>query len=170
MASCATTGHPTATMTTRARTRDWVREALEDILAGREVTTPTTAPAGCSMKWRVELLWWKGCPSHEDAARLLESTLDDLGRGDVHILSREIRSRAEAEDVGFVGSPTFAVGSQDLFPSDAAPALTCRIYQRADGRVSPLPNGDDLASRLRDVLARPWDLPGWVDFREARTS
>ena len=30
----------------------WVREALEDLLAAREVRRPETAPVGCSVKWR----------------------------------------------------------------------------------------------------------------------
>src|SRR4051812_20516810 len=31
---------------------EWLREALDDVLAGREVRRPSTSPAGCSMKWR----------------------------------------------------------------------------------------------------------------------
>ena len=61
----------------------WVREALDDVLAGREVARPYTSPAGCSVKWRVELLWWEGCPTHDEAAELLEQILDDIGKGDV---------------------------------------------------------------------------------------
>jgi hypothetical protein len=120
------------------------------------------------MKWRVELRWWEGCPTHGEAADLLRATLDDLGRGDVRVVAREVRTRDEAKDLGFVGSPTFSVGRRDLFPSEAAPALTCRVYARPDGRVSPLPDATDLAARLREALARPWDLPGWVDPRKPR--
>jgi peroxiredoxin len=29
----------------------WLREALDDVLAGRAVTRPRTEPVGCSMKW-----------------------------------------------------------------------------------------------------------------------
>jgi peroxiredoxin len=153
-----------------AQEATWVREALEDVLAGREVRRPTTSPAGCSIKWRVELLWWQGCPSHGEAEQLLEETLADLGKGDVHVVRREVRTRSDAQRLGFPGSPTFQVGGRDLFPTDAPPALTCRVYQRADGRSRPLPGADDLADRLRTVLARPWELPGWVDFRTTRTA
>jgi peroxiredoxin len=148
----------------------WLREALDDVLAGRAVARPSTSPAGCSIKWRVELLWWEGCPSHGEAEALLSATLDEIGKGDVHVVRREVRTRADAQRLGFPGSPTFHVGGRDLFPSDAPPALTCRVYRRADGRSAPLPDGADLADRLRDVLARPWELPGWVDFRTARTA
>ncbi|HEU4347660.1 MAG TPA: thioredoxin family protein [Actinoplanes sp.] len=146
----------------------WVREALDDVLAGRPVARPRTSPAGCSIKWRVELLWWQGCPSHGQAADLLHEVLAELGRGEVSVVTREVRTPDEAQRLGFPGSPTFHVGRADLFPADAPPALTCRVYTRPDGRMSPLPDRDDLAARLREALARPWDLPHWVDHRKNR--
>jgi hypothetical protein len=119
------------------------------------------------MKWRTEVLWWAGCPTHEQAADLLRRTLAELGREDVHVVEREIRTRAEAARLDFPGSPTFSVGAHDLFPNDSPPALTCRVYRRADGRISPLPDAEDLAARLSAALARPWELPGWVDPRKS---
>src|SRR4051812_6282172 len=159
-------GAPDADHDDPAQGAAWLREALDDVLAGREVRRPSTSPAGCSMKWRVELLWWEGCPTHPQAAALLRETLDELGRGDVHVMEREVRTRDEATELAFPGSPTFQVGRRDLFPSGAAPALSCRVYPRDDGRVSALPDAADLAVRLRGALARPWDLPGWVDPRK----
>ena len=158
-------GAPDANHDDPSQNAGWVRDALDDVLAARDVARPITSPAGCSIKWRVELLWWDGCPSHGEAAELLQNTLDELGRGDVHVVRREVRTRADAQALGFPGSPTFQVGGRDLFPVEAPPALTCRVYQRPDGRSSPLPNADDLAAGLREALARPWDLPHWVDFR-----
>ena len=111
-------GAPDADYADPARRAVWVRDALDAVLDGRTVERPGTPPAGCSLKWRVELLWWDGCPTHEEAGRLLEATLDEM----------------------------------------------CR----SDGRISPLPTGDQLRERLRAALARPWDLPGWTDIR--RTS
>jgi peroxiredoxin len=146
----------------------WLRAALDDVLAGRPVARPRTSPAGCSLKWRVDLLWWDGCPSHQQARELLEDTLAELGRAEVPVRAHQVSSREEARRLGFPGSPTFQVGRQDLFPNDAAPALTCRVYQRADGRSSPLPEAADLAVRLHEALARPWDLPHWVDPRKPR--
>ena len=149
-----------------AQNAQWIRDALDDILAGTAVRRPQTSPAGCSTKWRVELLWWEGCPSHERAFELLTSTLAELKRGDVAVVRREVITPDEAARLNFPGSPTFQVGRRDLFPADAAPALTCRVYRPPGGRVSPLPDAADLAARLREALARPWDLPGWVDPRK----
>ena len=148
-----------------AQDAGWLREALDDVLAGRDVRRPATSAAGCSIKWRVELLWWDGCPTRGEAADLLRATLAEMGRDDVHVVERQVGTRDEAERLGFPGSPTFAVGLRDLFPTGSGPALTCRLYDR-DGRSSPLPDRTDLAERLRDALARPWDLPGWVDPRK----
>jgi peroxiredoxin len=158
-------GAPDADYDDPAQDAVWLREALEDVLAGREVARPTTPAAGCSIKWRVELLWWQGCPSHGRAADLLRETLAELGREEVHVALREVRTREEAEQLGFPGSPTFAVGRRDLFPTEAPSGLTCRVYER-DDRSSPLPSAADLSERLREALARPWELPGWVDFRK----
>jgi len=84
----------------------------------------------------------------------------------VAVAERQVRTGEEAAELGFPGSPTFHVGRRDLSPANATPSLSCRVYQRPDGRPSPLPDRAELAERLRDVLARPWDLPGWVDHRK----
>jgi peroxiredoxin len=162
-------GAPDADHDNPAENARWIRDALDDILAGTTVRRPRTSPAGCSTKWRVELLWWEGCPSHEQAADLLQSTLAELKRGDVAVVRREVTTPDEASRLNFPGSPTFQVGRRDLFPVAAAPALTCRIYRGPDGRAAPLPGRAELAERLREALARPWDLPGWVDPRKHAT-
>jgi hypothetical protein len=97
---------------------------------------------------------------------MLGQGLAVLGRADVRVLRVQITSQAEAADHAFPGSPTFHVGGRDLFAVDAQPALACRTYTRRDGRLSPLPESEDLVTRLREALARPWDLPGWSDFRK----
>ena len=158
-------GAPDADHSDPAANARWARDALDDVLAGRTVRRPQTSPAGCSTKWRVELLWWQGCPSHEQAFELLTSALAEMNRGDVAVVRREITTMEEASRLNFPGSPTFQVGRRDLFPGDAAPALTCRIYRGPDGRVSPLPDRAELTARLREAVARPWDLPGWADPR-----
>ena len=126
---------------------------------------PSSAPSGCSIKWRIELLWWEGCPSRADAAALLTGVLEELGRHEVVVVEREVRTPADAAALGFPGSPTFQVGSADLFPSDAVPSLGCRVYRTDDDRPAPLPDREQLAEVIRTRLARPWDLPGWVDPR-----
>jgi peroxiredoxin len=146
---------------------EWLRAGLDAVLEGRAPELASTPPAGCSVKWRVELLWWAGCPSHDGAAELLADTLRGMQREDVRVHRVEVTSPEEAAERDFPGSPTFQVGGADLFPEpDAPPSMGCRIYSLEDGRVSPLPSPAQLEARLRDALVRPWELPGWVDFRQ----
>ena len=159
-------GAPDADYDDPGQNAQFVREAIDSVLGGQAVDRATTSPAGCSVKWRVELLWWDGCPSHGAAEDLLRAALEELGRADVRVERVEVVSPEQAAERSFPGSPTFQVGGNDLFAADGPPALACRTYQRADGRLSPLPASDDLVARLRETLARPWDLPGWTDHRK----
>ncbi|GAA3754805.1 thioredoxin family protein [Salinactinospora qingdaonensis] len=156
-------GAPDADHDDPAQEAAYLRGALDDLLAGNPVSTAETEVRGCSLKWRVELLYWSGCPSHPDALALAEDVLTEIGKAGVGVRSREIRTLEEAEAEGFVGSPTLRVGGAELIePEPGTPAaLACRLYRRRDGRSSPLPDRDDLAEALRAALVYPWELPGW---------
>jgi hypothetical protein len=64
---------------------------------------------------------------------------------------REVTADAEAEGLGFPGSPTFHAGGADLLPGAEGPFRwdACRAYARPDGRIAPLPALEQLASALR---------------------
>ena len=104
----------------------------------------------------VELLWWEGCPSTERALAAVREALADLGLEDVDVRAREIRSDGDARDAGFVGSPTILIDGVDLVPAatDEQIGLSCRVYRRRDGRVSPIPDPDDLREALRVAAER----------------
>ncbi|MFI1421082.1 hypothetical protein ACH4VX_24530 [Streptomyces sp. NPDC020731] len=75
--------------------------------------------------------------------------LDDLGLHDTAFTTRTIADQAEAERLGFTGSPTILVDGQDPFTEpDHAAGLTCRVYRIPDG-LAGLPATD----QLRQVLA-----------------
>lgn len=105
---------------------------------------------------RIELLWWEGCPSTEGALAQLQEILLEFGLGGTPVHKREIRTEAEAAEVGFRGSPTILIDGVDVAagaePADLADPnpLTCRVYRRRDGRISPTPDPDD----LREALGR----------------
>jgi hypothetical protein len=65
----------------------------------------------------------------------------------------EVASEAEAERLGFPGSPTIRIDGRDLQPpcSDEPRGLTCRVYRTRDGSTSPLPDRDDLRDALLEV-------------------
>ena len=93
----------------------------------------------------IELLYWEGCPSHPAALADLRAVLGE----DAQIVVREVVDDAQAVAEGFPGSPTIRVDGIDLFPIDDPPGLSCRIYHRRDGRISPTPDPD----ALREALA-----------------
>jgi len=100
----------------------------------------------------VELLWWEGCPSTERALEAVREALSGLGLSDVEVHMREVATEHDARDAGFVGSPTILIDGADLVPAadEEQIGLSCRVYRRRDGRVSPIPDPDD----LREALAR----------------
>ena len=98
------------------------------------------------------MLWWEGCPSTERALDAVSEALTALGLDDVHVRMREIQTDDAAQDAGFVGSPTILIDGEDIVAAaaDEHIGLSCRVYRRRDGRISPLPDPDD----LRDALQR----------------
>jgi hypothetical protein len=105
---------------------------------------------------RIEVLWWEGCPSTDRAVADLRQALQDVGLGSAPVQMWEIRSDDEALEVGFRGSPTVLVDGADLVAdADKAPiGLSCRVYRRRDGRISPTPDPDDLRAALTAASER----------------
>ena len=98
----------------------------------------------------VELLWWSGCPSWEEAVRLVRAEMDAAGLDPGALEVREVRSDEQAERDRFAGSPTIRVDGRDVQePGDQPIGLTCRVYRLRDGRISALPDPEDLRDALR---------------------
>ena len=100
---------------------------------------------------RVELLWWRECPSWERALELLRAAMEQAGFDPHSIEVREVHTVEAAGRERFVGSPTIRVDGLDVqAPVEGEPTgLACRVYRRRDGRSSPLPDPDDLQDALR---------------------
>jgi 8-oxo-dGTP pyrophosphatase MutT (NUDIX family) len=100
---------------------------------------------------RVELLWWRECPSWERALAMLREAMEAAGLDQKSVDVREVDTDALAEREDFVGSPTIRVNGRDVQPPVAGEptGLACRVYRRRDGRTSPLPDPEDLLNALR---------------------
>ncbi|HEX4837352.1 MAG TPA: hypothetical protein VFV03_02355 [Solirubrobacteraceae bacterium] len=99
---------------------------------------------------RVELLFWADCPSHPKALADLRAAMAELGLDPNEVIVREVHTDADAEQEHFVGSPTIRIDGVDVQPPNGEPlGLTCRVYHRRDGRISPTPDPAD----VRDALA-----------------
>jgi hypothetical protein len=101
---------------------------------------------------RIELLWWEGCPSSAGAHDLVRAAMADAGLDPGSLRSIEIDTDESAEREGFVGSPTIRVDGRDIQPPSEPepPGLSCRVYRLRDGRISPLPDPED----IKEALAR----------------
>jgi len=99
---------------------------------------------------RVELLFWAGCPSYPKALSDLRGALAETGLDPNCVIVSEVKSESDAAVERFVGSPTIRIDGVDVQPPRDEPVgLTCRVYSRRDGRISPTPDPAD----LRDALS-----------------
>ncbi len=99
----------------------------------------------------VEVLYWEGCPSLPQTLADLREALAEAGHDPDAIVVRHIGDEETARAEQFVGSPTIRIDGRDVFDADDEEpyGLTCRVYHRRDGSVSPTPDPED----LRAVLA-----------------
>ena len=117
---------------------------------------------------RVELLFWAGCPSYGKALRELQDVLRESGYDPEAVIVREIKTDGDAASEGFVGSPTIRIDGADVQPlADEPTGLTCRIYRRRDGRISPTPDPADLREA---VLAASSAAPSATTARATGTA
>jgi hypothetical protein len=98
---------------------------------------------------RIELLYWKGCPSYPEAKELLQQVLDERGIDDP-IEMREVVAHEDAVELAFPGSPTIRIDGRDVDPEGAGapPSLSCRVYRLPQDRVSPIPSRQQLEEAL----------------------
>jgi len=70
---------------------------------------------------------------------------------DADVELTEVETDEQAHRERFPGSPTIRLDGEDAFPADPGEpfSLTCRIYHRRDGRVSPTPDPEDIRAAVR---------------------
>jgi len=97
----------------------------------------------------ITLLYFDDCPNWEQAAEHLDSLAGEFL--DLNVTHRLVGTDAEAQRVGFHGSPSILIDGVDVFAPKVAPVgLACRMYQTPDG-----PAGSPTIQQLRDeVMAR----------------
>jgi hypothetical protein len=105
---------------------------------------------------RIELLWWRECPSWERALAMLREAVVEHGLDPESVEVIEVDTDEAAERRRFVGSPTIRIDGNDIQPPvEGEPTgLACRVYRRRDGRTSPLPDPEDIREALASALAR----------------
>ena len=102
---------------------------------------------------RLELLWWEGCPSTDEALAILREETAGAGLDPASIDVHEVGTAEEAGRERFVGSPTIRVDGADVQPPRDEPVgLTCRVYRLRDGRVSPVPDRADVREAIETAI------------------
>jgi hypothetical protein len=103
----------------------------------------------------VELLWWRGCPSWEQALERLRAAMEAVGLDPAAVVVYEVETDEDADAERFVGSPTIRIEGRDIqAPAETATGLTCRVYRLRDGRISAIPDPADIRDALRQGIER----------------
>ena len=87
----------------------------------------------------IELLYFDGCPSHEQILPRLRQLARQRG---ARLVLRPIDTPEAAERERFLGSPTVRVDGRDVDPDAAGRSdygLKCRLYRSAEHGQSPVP-------------------------------
>ena len=96
----------------------------------------------------ITLMYFDGCPGWQNAESNLRAALAALGLPDVPINLETIETVEEAEQAGFIGSPTVLIDGRDPFAEPGrAPGLSCRLYPAAQGMANA-PSVEQLIAAL----------------------
>ncbi len=97
---------------------------------------------------KIDLLYFDGCPSWQVALENLQAALEKEGLP-VEIVPIEIRSAQQATAIKFLGSPSFQIDGQDLWPEERASySMSCRVYKTMEG-FKGWPTVEMLRQKLR---------------------
>jgi hypothetical protein len=99
----------------------------------------------------VILRYFDGCPNAGLAHTRLAEALRRVGLDPAVIMLEEVSTAADAERLGFRGSPTILIDGHDPFDDKTSPppAWACRIYQTETG-----PQGSPTVAKLEQTLRR----------------
>lgn len=104
----------------------------------------------------VQILFFEGCPNHEQAHELVAQVAHELGL-QPEIAFVEVTDAEAAERLRFLGSPTIRVDGRDVEPgADARDefALSCRVYRSEHG-LAGQPDAQLIREALTSAAACP---------------
>lgn len=102
---------------------------------------------------KVEVLYFEGCPNHAPTVERVREALQSEDQS-AEIREVEVRTQAEAESVGFLGSPSVRVNGVDIEPEARelkSYGLSCRTYMEGAVR-SGVPSGDLIRRTLDEQM------------------
>ena len=101
---------------------------------------------------KIELLYFDGCPSWNKGLENLKAALDEEGFTDDEIQLVLINNEEDATNEKFLGSPSFRINHQDLWPEERTSYhLGCRVYQTENG-LKGSPTVEMLRDKIREII------------------
>jgi hypothetical protein len=95
----------------------------------------------------VELLVVPDCPNESVALSVLRSAFDGAGLAGQSVRTTVLASQEQAEERGFVGSPTILINGVDPFgAAGQSLAYACRVYATPAGLSGVPPLGDVISA------------------------
>lgn len=96
---------------------------------------------------RIDLLYFDGCPSWQDALKNIQVALSAEGlQAELHLV--RVDDDAEAARLKFLGSPSFRVNGNDLWTEQRVRYnLSCRVYNTPQG-MRGVPTVEMLRAKL----------------------
>jgi hypothetical protein len=100
---------------------------------------------------QIKLLYFDGCPSWQPALENLKMAIA-AEKIAAEISLVKIQTPQQAEQERFLGSPSFLVNGEDLWPEERSHyVLSCRVYQTPSG-LKGSPSTEMLQERLKEVI------------------
>jgi len=97
---------------------------------------------------KIELLYFDDCPSWQTGLERMKTALQ-MERLDDPVELVRISDNSEAARLKFLGSPSFQVNGQDLWPEEREIySLSCRIYKTPEG-MKGWPSAEMLREKLK---------------------
>lgn len=102
---------------------------------------------------KVELLYFEGCPNHEQALKNLADTMKELGIEEkIEVVN--VIDDGDAMAKRFLGSPSIRINGKDLEnAADADYSMRCRRYRSKSG-MQGHPPVELIGTFLKGILAR----------------
>ena len=103
---------------------------------------------------KIDLLYFERCPSWKNGLENLKTALKSESINDTDIQLVLIANEVDAMKEKFLGSPSFRINGQDLWPEDRkAYFLGCRVYLTEEG-MKGFPTADMLRIKLQTTTKR----------------
>lgn len=131
----------------RATTRLSVGAVLVNCRA-RRCGLPEDVPEEQDRNVQVTVSYFVDCLNWRVGEQRLRQALHLIGHGDADVQLVPVTTEAEADVVGFAGSPTFTVDGVHVFdPPPSLGSLVCRVYRTPSG-LAGVPEAHDLKAAL----------------------